>query len=111
MTVATATRTSVHNLGSIERIPPGEGRTFVVDGVAIAVFRGRDGRVFATQAKCPHREGPLADGLMGGDTVVCPLHAYKYRLSDGAALNHDCGTLDTYRAWRDDAGAVWLETA
>jgi nitrite reductase (NADH) small subunit len=106
---AAATKAASHNLGPVERIPPGEGRTFVIDGADLAVFRGRDGSIFATQAKCPHREGPLADGLVGGGTVICPLHAYKFRLSDGSAVGHDCGTLQTYRAWLDDSGSIWLE--
>lgn len=109
MTAATATHAAVHNLGSIGRIPPGEGRTFLVGGVEVSVFRGRDGGIFATQAKCPHRDGPLADGIVGGGVVICPLHAYKFRLSTGAAIGHNCGDLATYRAWLD-GGDVCIET-
>ena len=72
------------NLGSIEKIPLGQGRCFIVDGREIAVFRQRDGRLFATQNRCPHREGPLAEGLIGDGQVVCPLHAHKFNLATGA---------------------------
>jgi nitrite reductase (NADH) small subunit len=77
------------NLGSIEKIPLGQGRVFMIGGVDIAVFRQRDGRLFATQSRCPHRNGPLADGLVGGGKVVCPLHAKKFDLASG-----QCGEQD-----------------
>lgn len=77
-------------LGPLSAIPEGEGRTFVVGELRIAVFRGRDGRVFATQADCPHRQGPLADGLLGSGTLICPLHSLKFELGTGRALNGDC---------------------
>lgn len=57
----------------------------------MAVFRARTGRVFAVQAECPHRGGPLADGLLGGTTLICPLHAWKFDLASGEALNGECG--------------------
>jgi nitrite reductase (NADH) small subunit len=78
-------------VGSISDIPKGEGRTFVRGGFRIAVFHGRDGRVFATQAECPHRGGPLADGLLGGTTLVCPLHEWSFDLLSGMALAGSCG--------------------
>jgi nitrite reductase (NADH) small subunit len=82
-------------LGSLQAIPEGEGRTFVVGERRIAVFRARDGALFATQAECPHRQGPLADGLLGSGTLICPLHSLKFDLATGKALNGDC-TLQTY---------------
>jgi nitrite reductase (NADH) small subunit len=78
-------------LGSIGEIPPGEGRTFRIGDVRIAVFHTRGGRVFATQAECPHRRGPLADGLLGDSTLICPLHEWSFDLLSGMALNGACG--------------------
>ena len=72
------------NLGSIGRIPVGQGRCYVVGAEEIAVFRQRDGRLFATQNRCPHRQGPLSEGVMGGGHVICPLHAHRFNLEDGA---------------------------
>lgn len=72
-------------VGRVEEIPPGEGRAFVAGGVQIAVFRLRDGSLHATQAACPHAGGPLADGQTDVDVLVCPLHQYAYRWSDGAS--------------------------
>ncbi|MES1184381.1 MAG: Rieske (2Fe-2S) protein [Myxococcales bacterium] len=77
-------------LGPVAAIPEGEGRTFEVDGRRLAVFRSRDGALFATQAECPHRQGPLADGLLGSGTLICPLHSLKFDLTTGKALNGDC---------------------
>jgi nitrite reductase (NADH) small subunit len=82
-------------LGSLHAIPEGEGRTYVVGPRRIAVFRARDGALFATQAECPHRQGPLADGLLGSGTLICPLHSLKFDLATGKAVNGDC-SLKTY---------------
>jgi nitrite reductase (NADH) small subunit len=82
-------------LGPLSQIPPGEGRNFDAAGELVAVFHTRSGEVFATQAKCPHKNGPLADGLVGGGTVICPLHAWKFNLSTGDPVMGSC-KLKTY---------------
>ena len=74
-------------IGSLAQIPKGEGRTYDIDGTRIAVFHTHAGEVFATQASCPHRAGPLADGLLGGTVVVCPLHDRNYDMRTGAGVN------------------------
>ncbi len=76
-----------HAVGRVDDIPLGEGRAFVAGGVQVAVFRLRDGSLHATQAACPHAGGPLADGQTDVDVLVCPLHLYAYRWSDGAATS------------------------
>jgi nitrite reductase (NADH) small subunit len=86
----------VYNLGPLTRLPVGEGRTFRIGTGYLAVFRTREDKVFATQATCPHKNGPLADGIIGTDQVICPLHAYKFRLTDGAPLGNLCEALKTY---------------
>ena len=88
-----------YDLGSIDRIPPGEGQTFLVAGREIAVFRTRGtDEVHATQARCPHKAGLLADGIVGDGKVICPLHSYKFDLPTGAPLGNACHALTTYRA-------------
>ena len=94
-------------LGPVVAIPEGEGRNYNVGGKRIAVFRGRDGSVFATQASCPHRAGPLADGLLGAGTLICPLHSLKFDLRTGAAQNSDC-VLKTYPARLSPTGQILL---
>jgi nitrite reductase (NADH) small subunit len=71
------------NLGSVEKIPVGQGRCYIVGEKEIAVFRQRDGKLFATENRCPHRNGPLSEGVMGGNKVVCPLHSHKFDLTTG----------------------------
>jgi nitrite reductase (NADH) small subunit len=94
-------------IGPISAIPPGEGRAFQAGPLRIAVFHTRDGGVYAVQAECPHRGGPLADGLVGGSTVVCPLHSWKFDLASGRALFGECD-LKTYPARLDESGHVVL---
>jgi nitrite reductase (NADH) small subunit len=84
-TPATATGPRAHTVGMVDDVPLGEGRTFVVAGTQVAVFRLRDGSLHATQAACPHAGGPLADGLTDVNVLVCPLHQYAYRWSDGTS--------------------------
>ncbi len=79
-----------HRLGPVDQIPLGEGRSFRVAGHHIAVFRPRGGVLAATQAECPHRGGPLADGIVGLDAVICPLHARRFALSTGLSDAGDC---------------------
>ncbi len=81
----TAAGPRAYTVGRVDEIPPGEGRTFVVGDIQVAVFRLRNGSLHATQAACPHAGGPLADGQTDADVLVCPLHLYAYRWSDGAS--------------------------
>jgi len=82
--MAETTATPTANLGRVSRIPVGQGRCYVVGSDEIAVFRQRDGRIFATQNRCPHRQGPLAEGVLGGGRIICPLHAHQFNLETGA---------------------------
>ena len=108
MSVMEAARKLPHNLGPVEQVPLGEGRVFELDGTPIAVFRARHGELFATQAACPHREGPLADGIIGGGQIVCPLHAYKFDLATGKPVGNDCAALRTYAVSVSDDGDILL---
>jgi nitrite reductase (NADH) small subunit len=94
-------------LGPLDLIPQGEGRTFALNEERIAVFHARSGELFATQADCPHRNGPLADGLIGDGTVICPLHAWKFDLSSGQLRGGDC-KLKTYPVRLTSDGLIAL---
>jgi nitrite reductase [NAD(P)H] small subunit len=71
-------------VGNVDEIPLGEGRTYAVDGDQIAVFRLRDGSLRAIDAVCPHKGGPLADGLSDDRVVVCPLHGHTFDMCSGS---------------------------
>ena len=96
-----------HALGSVAQIPPGEGREFTVGETLIAVFHARNGAVYATQALCPHRNGPLADGLLGGATLVCPFHAWKFDIATGKPLLGDCA-IAVYPVRLSDDGRIFV---
>ena len=60
-------------------------------GGNVALFRIADDRVFAVHDRCPHKGGPLSQGIVHGDTVTCPLHSWKIRLESGEAVTPDVG--------------------
>ena len=80
MTTDTATRV---RLCVLDDLPEGLGRAFRVGDTPLAVFRSRGGRVFAVDGVCPHKGGPLADGMLAGDQVVCPYHAFRFDSASG----------------------------
>lgn len=85
------------DIGPVDAIAPGQGRVFLVAGRTIAVFHQRDGRVFATDNRCPHRGGPLADGIVGDGTVICPLHSWRIDLGSGHCAK-EAACVRTYAA-------------
>jgi nitrite reductase (NADH) small subunit len=66
-----------------DNIPPREGRALEVAGREVALFNLGD-RFLAVDNRCPHKGGPLCDGIVTGSAVVCPLHAWKIDLDTGA---------------------------
>jgi nitrite reductase (NADH) small subunit len=96
-----------YRIGRITQIPPGEGRNFLVAEQTIAVFRTRDDAVYATQARCPHRGGPLADGLLDGASVICPLHDRAFAFASGDGIGNEC-SVKIYPAHVDADGSITL---
>ena len=74
----------------------------------VAVFRNAADEVFALEDKCPHKGGPLSQGIVHGRQVTCPLHAWKICLDDGNAVAPDQGCAKQFPAKVSD-GVVWLE--
>lgn len=74
----------------------------------IAVFRTEDDRVFALHNKCPHKGGPLSQGIVYGDKVACPLHGWKISLANGQAEEPDEGHTACF-AVKVEEGTVYLE--
>lgn len=73
----------------------------------IGLFRTADGRIFAIEDRCPHRGGPLTQGIVHGTAVTCPLHNWAISLETGTALGADSGATRTF-AVRAEGGRVWL---
>ncbi len=90
-------------------LPLREGRAVVLGNQQIAVFNLGD-RVLAVDNRCPHRDGPLTDGMVSGTTIICPLHAAKFNLETGQGSNAlSAGhCIETFRT-RVDNGIVSLE--
>ncbi|MDP8967853.1 MAG: nitrite reductase (NAD(P)H) small subunit [Actinomycetota bacterium] len=70
---------------AIDDIPLGEGRAITLEGRRVAIFRAAGGW-YALDAVCPHRGGPLADGIVCDRAVICPLHDRRFDLASGAPL-------------------------
>ena len=67
---------------AVENLPLREGRAVQLGDREVALFN-LGNRVLATNNRCPHQGGPLCDGIVTGDSVVCPLHAWKTNLATG----------------------------
>lgn len=92
---------------SVDDVPLHEGRSVRVGGQPLAVFRSLDGFHVLANA-CPHRGGPLADGLVTESTVACPLHERRFELASGRAVGHDCGDVEAYPVEVREGG-VYIE--
>lgn len=99
-----------YNLGPVDQIPLGEGRAFGIEGRQVAVFRLRDGSLRALSAVCTHRGGPIADGTIDQQVVICPLHQHAFDLATGCSRTGQ-EPLRSYRVSRSAAGDLVLETA
>jgi nitrite reductase (NADH) small subunit len=92
----------------LDEVPPlGARRIARERGLAVAVFRGAHDRVFALLDRCPHKGGPLSQGIVFGDSVACPLHNWTISLVDGRALAPDVGCTVSF-ACRVEGDTVYL---
>lgn len=91
----------------LEDIPQLGSRVLKTDTVDVAVFRTAADEVFAIKDACPHKQGPLSQGIVHGTSVTCPLHNWKIDLASGKALGPDEGCTNTYNAKIED-GTVFL---
>jgi nitrite reductase (NADH) small subunit len=82
-------------IGSIANIPQRGARCVNTPQGRIGVFRTADDRVFAIEDHCPHKGGPLSQGIVHGASVTCPLHNWVFSLETGAALGADEGFVKT----------------
>jgi nitrite reductase (NADH) small subunit len=92
-------------IGRAEDVPLWEGRSVMVGGRRIAVFRTADGWR-ALGGVCPHEGGPLADGIVADSCVTCPLHGWRFDLDSGEAVNADA-RVTSYEVV-ERRGELWL---
>lgn len=78
-------------VGTIDDIPPQGSRRVLWGDTKIAIFRTADDRIFALEDRCPHKAGPLSEGIVHGSCVTCPLHNMVISLETGAAQGADTG--------------------
>jgi nitrite reductase (NADH) small subunit len=90
----------------VEDVPLGEGRAVAIDGRRIAVFQTRNGW-YALDQRCPHRGGPLADGIVADGCVTCPLHDRRFDLATGRCHTEEL-RVDVYRVEVHDPD-VWID--
>jgi nitrite reductase (NADH) small subunit len=93
--------------GALESIPARGARVLYVADWRIAVFRTSQDEVFALRDSCPHRGGPLSQGIVHGRCVTCPLHDWVIDLSTGLATGPDEGGTPVYETQVRD-GAVFI---
>ena len=83
-------------IGSIDAIPRRGSRCVNTPQGKIAVFRTQEDQVFAIENRCPHKQGPLSEGIVHGASVTCPLHNWVFDLATGKATGADEGQVRTY---------------
>lgn len=91
-------------LCDLNDVPRLGARTVCAEAGPIALFRTRDDRVFALADKCPHRGGPLSQGIVHGARVTCPLHDMVIDLETGRAVAPDEGDTRTFETRVVDGG-------
>ncbi len=84
------------DVGALDDIPPQGARLVKTAQGCVALFRTATDRVFALDDRCPHKGGPLSEGIVHGDQVTCPLHAWVFSLETGMAQGVDEGAVRTY---------------
>ncbi len=94
-------------IGTLDDIPRRGARCVATPRGRIAVFRTGDDRVFAVEDRCPHKGGPLSQGIVHGTSVTCPLHNWVISLETGEAQGADGGSVRTIPV-RIDGGELYI---
>ena len=84
------------DIGAIDNIPLRGARIIRTALGCVALFRTDLNEVFATSDRCPHKGGPLSEGIVHGTSVTCPLHSWVFSLETGQAQGADVGQIATY---------------
>lgn len=89
------------DVGALSDIPQRGSRRICIGGKPVAIFRTSDDEIFALFDRCPHRAGPLSEGIVSGRTVACPLHSWLIELDTGHACAPDEGSTEIFTVKRD----------
>ncbi len=98
------------DVGALDDIAPQGARLVKTAAGCVAVFRTADDRVFAIDDRCPHKGGPLSEGIVHGASVTCPLHGRVFDLETGDSADAEEGAVATYPA-RIEAGRILLDAS
>ena len=98
------------DIGALDDIPLRGARIVKTALGCVAVFRTAENEVFATTDRCPHKGGPLSEGIVHGKSVTCPLHNWVFSLESGEAQGADEGRIATF-AIRIEAGRLLLDAS
>ncbi|QUJ77323.1 nitrite reductase small subunit NirD [Sulfitobacter albidus] len=98
------------DVGHIDDIPLRGARLVKTPAGCVALFRTSEAEVFAASDTCPHKGGPLSEGIVHGRSVTCPLHNWVFSLETGAAQGADEGQIPTYEVKLEE-GRILLDTA
>lgn len=96
------------DVGAVDDIPLRGARLLKTSVGCIAVFRTGEAEVFAASNSCPHKGGPLSEGIVHGQKVTCPLHNWVFDLNTGQAEGADEGRIEVY-AVRLEAGRILID--
>ncbi|CAN7674462.1 tRNA-(guanine-N1)-methyltransferase [Devosia sp. Root413D1] len=83
-------------IGRLEQVPLRGARCVNTPAGKIAVFRTAENQVYAIENRCPHKGGPLSEGIVHGGSVTCPLHNWVFDLATGEAQGADEGQVRTF---------------
>lgn len=99
------------DIGPVDQLPAMGARTLPVHGgEEIAIFRTATGSVHALVNKCPHKQGPLSQGIVHDTSVACPLHNWRISLVTGKALGGDEGCVPVIPV-KIDGGRIFIARA
>lgn len=93
---------------ALEDVPVQGSRIVKTEGGCLALFRTTADEVYALDDNCPHKGGPLSQGMVAGNTITCPLHNWVFSMESGEALGVDQGRVATTPA-RIENGRVQLD--
>lgn len=91
-----AVQTAWVSIGNLDDIPRQGARCVSVGNLTIAVFRTADDQIYALEDKCPHKNGPLSQGIVHDGCVTCPLHNWVISLQTGEAQGADDGAVRSF---------------